>query len=432
MSDNDQLKNNNGVEPDEGSINLLPESLRQAENKELLAKDSSPTAELIVPKLDKNKLPEGKVPWFSFVSWFRKDKKSKGTDTTESTKNEAKPKLVFKILKNKEEQRAAELAKEESWKQEIIKDVFAKNGKSLPENDNALFNQEKKIDIPVTPAVTPKPISYEALKPILPTPPVVPEPTPPAVDMSLPLAPREPVSAPIPSAPAVMPVAENVESKPNKSSLHLPHWHLGGHTAVPEKDKKESGDGFQVNLMPTALTVKNWSQISQQLVISAVVALVVVGLAYGGLVLWGIQIEQQANKIDEQIKAVESSINNFQDLKDQIAVTETQIKDVQQLLNRHIYWTKFFVLLQKYTIDTVYFESFAAGINGSLSLNAHGNDYQAAARQLKLLQSDAAKEFVKDASITSVSKSATGGVNFSVSFTLNKALFYYATSTPTN
>jgi Tfp pilus assembly protein PilN len=162
---------------------------------------------------------------------------------------------------------------------------------------------------------------------------------------------------------------------------------------------------------------------------SAVGAVLLAALVYGGLMFWEWQIESRAKEVDKQIAQVETSINQFQALKDEIAKTETQIKDVQQLLSRHIYWTKFFALLQKYSIDTISYERFTAGTNGSMSLDAHGTDYQTAARQLKLLQMPETQEFVKDASITSVSQDDKGGVSFTVNLTLNNNLFYYATST---
>jgi Tfp pilus assembly protein PilN len=434
MSDIDQKKDTNSLEPDANGINLLPESLRQAEDKEIMAKDGH-QVELRVPKLDKKKLPEGKVPWFSFASWFGRDKKSKAEEAEPAMDTTpAKPKLVFKILKSKEAQEAEEREKEESWKQEIIKDVFAKKGDSLPENDNALFNQEHAISAPELPQTPPTPnVTYEAVNnPVTPIP-ATPPPMPPAPDMSLPQAPQEPVIPPVPSIPATPPMPVTHDAAPEEhhghGGLHLPHWKLGKQSE-PKVDA--AADGFQVNLMPTAMTLKTWSQISQQLAASGVGALVLIGLIYGGLIFWSFQIEQRAKAIDQQIATVEASIGQFQGLKDQISQTETQIKDVQQLLNRHIYWTHFFDLLQKYTIDTVYFDKFAAGINGSLSLSAHGNDYQAAARQLKLLQTDAAKEFVKNASITSVTKNTEGGVSFNVGLTLNNELFYYASTTPSN
>lgn len=446
MSDIKQNNNTNTPEPDSSGINLLPDALRQEENKVLMSKDGSVDPVLRVPKPDNKKLPEGKVPWFSFSSWFGKDKKKSPEATDQEVSEVKKPKLIFKILKNKEEIQAQEQAKEEIWKQQIINDVFVKSGKDLPANDNALFNQAKAMDMtpvipaatvetpvapaapaPVVPSAPTAPVTYEPIDSSLPRPPAE---VPPAMPVA-PVPPVEPVTPTLPPTQPTPPAADTPEmaSGSKKHGFHLPEWHLGGHQAA--SDKKDAADGFQVNLIPTAMTVKSWPQVGQRLLMSAVAAVIVGGLVYGGLMVWELQIESKAKEIDKQIAQVETSINQFQDLKDEIAKTETQIKDVQQLLSRHVYWTKFFALLQKYSIDTVSYERFAAGTNGSMSLNARGTDYQSAARQLKLLQMPAASEFVKDASITSVSQDDKGGVSFTINLTLNNSLFYYATSTAT-
>ncbi len=442
MSDISQNKNSSTPEPDASGINLLPDALRQEENKELMSKDAVAGPVLRVPKPDNKKLPEGKVPWFSFSSWFGKDKKKSTEPIDQEPDDDKKPKLLFKVLKSKDDFQAQEQAKEEIWKQQIINDVFTKSGKELPANDNALFNQAKKIDMtPVSPEVAPvvdvtpptpavmksadqtAPISYEAIDTSLPRPPAETTPVMPV----MPVLSIEPVTPTIPSIPAPMSEALPEPTSPKKHGFHLPAWHLGGHQA--QSDKKDAADGFQVNLIPTALTVKSWTQISQRLLMSAVGAVIVAAIVYGGLMLWEWQIESKAKEIDKQIAQVEASINQFQALKDEIAKTETQIKDVQQLLSRHVYWTKFFALLQKYSIDTVSYDRFAAGTNGSMSLNARGTDYQSAARQLKLLQMPEAQEFVKDASITTVTQDEKGGVSFTINLTLNNNLFYYASST---
>ena len=108
----------------------------------------------------------------------------------------------------------------------------------------------------------------------------------------------------------------------------------------------------------------------------------------------------------------------------EIAAMEEQITAVQSLLNQHIHWTRFLTLFEKYTLDDVYFEGLTAGINGNLSLAAHGQDFTTAARQLLLLQSAEAKELVVSVDITGVSDSGQGGVSFTIDLVLNSNLFY--------
>jgi len=148
-------------------------------------------------------------------------------------------------------------------------------------------------------------------------------------------------------------------------------------------------------------------------------------LAYGAFYTWGQQIDNQTTEIDKKIKDVQASILNFESLQDQISVLEDQITSVDWLLQRHIYWTKFFTLLEKYTLDDVYFQGFSAGINGNISLKAHGPDITSAARQLKLLQGEPAKELVSTVSVTRVTESGAEGYTFTIDLQLNNNLFYF-------
>ena len=101
-----------------------------------------------------------------------------------------------------------------------------------------------------------------------------------------------------------------------------------------------------------------------------------------------------------------------------------EIRTVDDVLNKHIYWTNFFSMLEKYTPAEIYYQGLSAGNNGALTLNAVGSDYQSPARLLKLLEQPEAKEFVSMVSISSASISENG-VGFDVTFVLNENLFYY-------
>ena len=81
-------------------------------------------------------MPEGKVPWFSFRSWFGRDKATK--EPTPEKKVEDKPKSFFSFRlipsKKRQEQEELERIKEENIRQHIIREVFQKKGFFLSKN----------------------------------------------------------------------------------------------------------------------------------------------------------------------------------------------------------------------------------------------------------------------------------------------------------
>jgi Tfp pilus assembly protein PilN len=115
------------------------------------------------------------------------------------------------------------------------------------------------------------------------------------------------------------------------------------------------------------------------------------------------RIITEQNKQKEEIAKVEAKILDFTELNKDISNLGQEIKLVQDALNRHIYWTNFFALLEEYTVSDVYYSGLAVGTNGGLTLSATTKSYDSVAKQLKVLNSNEAKEFVNIASITSAS-----------------------------
>ena len=463
-----------------GDINLLPDDLRRKEADEL-ASTPAKEIELRQPKKVDTAVPEGRVPWFSFRSWFGRDKTPKQPTAEHPAEDKVKSSFSFRLIpsKKRQEQEELERIKENNIRQHIIREVFQKKGLPLPDNDNSIFNEERRakqkeleshigdMDIegskktaesvpvaPVAPAMSQPlsapipPVSMELpdVKPeqplIVPTPEsvVVPEepitpPLPPRPEMPRPLTTEQPKPAietletiandlPPVNAAANTP-ADPIAPSPTKG-FHMPT----GVFQKPVEKKDHPKSPFGVNLIPTSITVRSWSQLRNLFLALVVGTIVLLIVAYGGLLWWDQEIERQTSEVDAKIHVAEGEVLKFQGLKDQIAATESQIKDIETLLGKHVYWTQFFTLLEKYTVTDVYFDRFTAGVNGNLTLNAHGKDFSTAARQLKLLQSPEAKEFITAVGINGVTDSEQG-TTFTLDLTLNSKLFYYAHASST-
>lgn len=146
-------------------------------------------------------------------------------------------------------------------------------------------------------------------------------------------------------------------------------------------------------------------------------------------------------KIFTQIQEVNGEIENNRvvllqynsDVNEVIKIRQ-RYETVKELLANHVYWTKFFMLLEKYTLKDVYFTGFSVQSTqgATISLNAKAKSIPVVAQQLSVLQD--ASDFVKDVSINALtvensSQNDEAGnpltiVNFTVNITLVDDVFF--------
>jgi|GEM_PF-3597288 len=198
-------------------------------------------------------------------------------------------------------------------------------------------------------------------------------------------------------------------------------------SAAPDAEKIE-GDSFMVNLLPDDLAGKVNPR-KKLLLLGAVVggSAIVIAVVALALSLYKSNIVRRTEDVRTQRAAVEFAIRSSRDEHKQSLALADRAETVQALLNRHIYWTKFFSLLERYTDPNVaYNAAFAGDIKGSLSMRAVASDYRAMSRQMTILNQ--ASDFVSKAvstSATSSTATGTGGqqVNFSIEMTLVPNIF---------
>ncbi|NUM25535.1 MAG: hypothetical protein HUU49_02805 [Candidatus Buchananbacteria bacterium] len=205
------------------------------------------------------------------------------------------------------------------------------------------------------------------------------------------------------------------ESKQEKTSRFKKH----------HKDKKSKGPaaGFlDVNLIPEELSKHPELELPRKLTMSAILIFVVVLLvvgAYFSITWYQFNITKQINDFETEISNLDKQITSAQASKDAALDLQQRLKTVKDLLDNHVYWTKFFALLEKNTVDEVYFTNFAMTGQDKLVLAAVGKDYESVARQLVAFQE--ATDFVKSVRIDSASTEFDfeTGDNFGVNFNIN-------------
>lgn len=221
------------------------------------------------------------------------------------------------------------------------------------------------------------------------------------------------VSAPVPTR--VSPPAPTVQPMRGVGMSSLPQQKP--RTRLEKSsDRAPVSDDFMVNLLPDDLAGKVNAR-QKLLLFGAVIGacVVVVGVIGFVLSLYKSNIVRRTEDVRAQRAGVEQAIRGSRNEQKESIAFEDRAQTMQALLNRHIYWTKFFAKLERYTDPEVAFNgSFSGDIKGTMTLQASAKDYRAMARQMLIFKE--AKDFVTLSVTTSASVSQSADSNAHVVF----------------
>ena len=261
------------------------------------------------------------------------------------------------------------------------------------------------------------------------------EPSQPPVVKARPLPPPPlPPPAPVPVAPSSSGRAQptkrpfgwfNRRMHEARERTRMPG--SGAHRASAEAPSDQTG--LDVNLIPEGLINQREQHFQKRLVRSGalvVLTLAVVGLAYGGIVWYQLAVNQRVDDLAAEINQLEGTIAAIQADKEQASSLQQRLSLIRDLLERHQYWTELFALLERRTIDDVYYTNFSMAGTEKVVLAAIGKDYQSVARQIVAFQQ--VPDVVTAVEVNSaLAKLADDGsyqyVNFTINLTLNPAVF---------
>jgi len=190
---------------------------------------------------------------------------------------------------------------------------------------------------------------------------------------------------------------------------------------LPQVLRPMAEDGVDVNLLPEGANLLPNKKLTTYFILAALLGIFILAVVYFGLIFYGRTVAQQNQEIDEQLQLVESSLKKYQDKEKEAATLSYSIEAVQAVLERHIYWSKFFSQLEKVTLADVYYQSVGIADNGLVNLSGSADSFTTVARQYLVFQenSDIFPEFV----ISSISGSEEV-VNFNVALTLAPSVYY--------
>ncbi len=204
--------------------------------------------------------------------------------------------------------------------------------------------------------------------------------------------------------------ASNLLEKPNQES-----------SRKETRGKEEKQEFLDVNLIPDEISKQPELEFQKRFYLSISIVfstLAIVIFAYLGILWYQLSISKHISDVEERMAVLNREISNFENNKDQILSLRDYMEALEGVLKGHIYWTNFFELLEKYTIEEIYYTSFSMSGHDRLVISAVGKDYQSAAKQLVAFQK--ANNFIKNVRIDAVSATILDDKgNYQINFNIN-------------
>jgi len=99
-------------------------------------------------------------------------------------------------------------------------------------------------------------------------------------------------------------------------------------------------------------------------------------------------IDQQLAQEQQRLNQLNAQLSPYLIKQERLDAFNSRLLALKLLLQRQNSWDNFFTLLEKYTLDEVYYRQLSAEAGGQMSLSAIAPDYQAAARQTAVFAGD--------------------------------------------
>ncbi|OGY42858.1 MAG: hypothetical protein A2729_03010 [Candidatus Buchananbacteria bacterium RIFCSPHIGHO2_01_FULL_39_14] len=196
----------------------------------------------------------------------------------------------------------------------------------------------------------------------------------------------------------------------------------GGPTRQEKKAAAAPASSFvDINLMPAELAKHPELELSRKLTQTGLIfggAILLVIVIYLGITWYQLVIARKIQKLEAEITRLDTQIASRKIEQDAALDLAKRLEMVKQMLDNHVYWTKFFEMLERYTIDEVYYTNFAMAGHDKLIIAAVAKDYQSVAKQLVAFKQ--AKDFIQDVRIDAAQAQIdASGFYQGVSFNIN-------------
>jgi len=217
---------------------------------------------------------------------------------------------------------------------------------------------------------------------------------------------------------------KNQESKKNFSNFFSSK--SKGKILKSEIDNSESGGtdkSFNVNLIPEGSDLFPTKKLYHYFIIRGVLALILAALVYTGLFILSYTFKQQDEILSQTLIQDEAKFQELEKSNNDLINSQKQSAQLEALFKTHIYWTKFFTVLEKITIPQVYYSGIKASLDGTITLAAKTDSYLSIARQYLAYQNSV--DFIKSVNIANVTiNTADGNIGFDVILEIKPEIFF--------
>lgn len=213
------------------------------------------------------------------------------------------------------------------------------------------------------------------------------------------------------------------EKEPEKGKKPAP-----AKPAEPLPGEKEIEESFLVNLLPEELVGREAPKKKLiSLALASLGAIFLVILVYFGLSFYQSNIVTQTQEVRNERVDLEGQITALKDEQEASIAFKQKLDAVKSVIDEHVYWSKFFEKLEKYTIKDVYYTgAFSGSLGASISLSALTKDFTSVAEQLVVFQN--APDFLENVTITGAQKSASAGAQTSIPGAVTESLVSFSVS----
>lgn len=249
-----------------------------------------------------------------------------------------------------------------------------------------------------------------------------------------------PPPLPATSAPAAPnPEPEDIFAAPEpvRSSFEAKQpakqFYRSGQSVAPKAAEKKSKYhkapqsekiGFDINLIPEELISIKYYSIRWQVFVVVLAVILPCLVIYGFYFAINREQTQINNKIASyrnQLTEMSNELKIYKEKQNQNIALQQKLLALSWLLKEKIYWSNFFNLLEKHTLDGVYYRSLSADTSGDFVLPSTADSYQTMAEQVVALeQADDFVDTVKidGARLMSNLKEGVVGVMFDLKISL--------------
>lgn len=199
---------------------------------------------------------------------------------------------------------------------------------------------------------------------------------------------------------------------------------------------------LDINLIPQELLFRKYPK-SRQQIVGVIMSVIIPALIITSVYL---VIDQQQQNIKSKMAQLNNDksklvdyINGFKNIQQKNIRLQDKLLAVDKLLQQHIYWTKFFSLLERYTLDDIHYAEFTADTSGDFMLPAIASigsgktveeqiadSYRKAAEQIAAFEK--ADDFVTQVKVNNLEvvsgdNAGVKGVKFEINLSLTDGVF---------